>query len=465
MQRVLAIAGLTLKAAFRFRLVALLAILLFGGVVALPLLIIPDGTARGFIQIVLTYTLGLITLLLGFATLWLSCGTLAREVEESQMQMVAVKPISRTQIWFGKLLGVLALDAILLVLAGGAVLGLLLWRSRELAPAQQKVLRNEVLVARASARPPMPDIEPEVERQFRQAVDQLRQRGQPVTPADIDFLRRQTREKLKAGLQIVPPGFRKEWIIDLGFARHSLQDRPLYLRAKFNAAQASNSGTYPGSFVIGQWDGARTFRGPVQSFAANTFHEIELPPNLFEADGKLVINFINQSDSVLLFPLDEGIEVLYREGGFALNFFRGLGIIFCWLALLAAIGLSAASFLSFPVAAFVSLGILIVGMSSGTISTVIEQGTVMEVNHDTGVADSPSWIDYIALPVFRVLLRIINLVRGFSPIDSLSTGRSITWLDLGQAVGQICVILGGVFALIGILAFTRRELATAQSAH
>ena len=83
--------------------------------------------------------------------------------------------------------------------------------------------------------------------------------------------------------------------------------------------------------------------------AADTFHEIRLEPNPNRLDesGKLIINFINQNDTALLFPLDEGVEVLYREGGFGLNFIRGLLIILFWLALLSAIGLAAASFLGF----------------------------------------------------------------------------------------------------------------------
>jgi hypothetical protein len=60
------------------------------------------------------------------------------------------------------------------------------------------------------------------------------------------------------------------------------------------------------------------------------------------------------------------------------------------------------------------------------------------------------------------LLFIFNLARGFSPIDSLSSGRAVTWGDLGKALGQICIILSGILALIGMLIFSRRELATAQ---
>src|SRR5437016_9938580 len=130
MQRVLAIAWLTWKAAFRFRLFLVVSALLLASVVGLPLLIKTDGTARGFTQILLTYTLTTISALLGLSTLWLACGTLARDIEDCQMQMVAVKPIARWQIWLGKWLGLMALNAGLLAISGGSVYALLM-RSEE----------------------------------------------------------------------------------------------------------------------------------------------------------------------------------------------------------------------------------------------------------------------------------------------------------------------------------------------
>src|SRR5216110_3610603 len=114
MQRTRAIIWLTFKAAFRYRLFWVLTVILLGAVIALPLLIKDDGTARGFTQILLTYTLSTITGLLGLSTLWLACGTLARDIEECQLQMVATKPIARWQIWLGKWLGIMSLNAALL---------------------------------------------------------------------------------------------------------------------------------------------------------------------------------------------------------------------------------------------------------------------------------------------------------------------------------------------------------------
>src|SRR5438876_11638879 len=153
MKRLLAIAKLTLKAAFRYRLVQILIVLLLGAVVGLPAIIKHDGTAQGFTQILLTYTLGAITTLLGFATLWLACGTLARDVEECQMQMVAVKPIARWEIWLGKWTGIMLLNLLLLGASGAAVYSLMQWRARQLPPEAQRKLRSEVLVARGSLKP------------------------------------------------------------------------------------------------------------------------------------------------------------------------------------------------------------------------------------------------------------------------------------------------------------------------
>src|SRR5882757_7393174 len=152
MQRLLAIAGLTWKAAFRFRLFLVIAALLLAAVVGLPILIKDDGTVRGFTQILLTYTLTTISALLGLSTLWLACGTLARDIEECQMQVVATKPIARWQIWAGKWLGIMSLNAALLALSGGCVYGLLEWRASKLPAAVQNELREQVLVARGSAK-------------------------------------------------------------------------------------------------------------------------------------------------------------------------------------------------------------------------------------------------------------------------------------------------------------------------
>ncbi|HVR36460.1 MAG TPA: DUF2628 domain-containing protein [Methylomirabilota bacterium] len=460
-QQIAAIAWLTWKAAFRYRLFLVLLGLLLLAVVALPALIKDDGTASGFVQIMLTYTLASITALLGLATLWLACGTLARDIEECQMQVVAVKPVPRWRIWIGKWVGIMSLNAVLLLLAGGAVYSLLLWRAQQLPPDEQEKLRNEVLVARASVREPVEELS--VADRERILQERLREisRTAPDQPPDLALMRQQIEEAYRSYQQLVNPGFVRIWRLDFGMAANRFQDDRLYIRTQFNAAQTNETGTYLGLWQIGPTNSATPWR-QAMSLAADTYHEFEVPPGLIGDDGILTIQFINHNDTTLLFPLEEGMEVLYREGNFGLNYARGIAILFCWLGLLASLGLAAASRLSFPVAAFFSLGVLIVAFSTGTMNQVIQEGGILGINPDTGYILQPDLIDQIAVGIFQALLAVINLVRGFSPIDALSTGRSITWGELAAAISQIVLLLGGLFAAVGITLFNRRELATAQ---
>jgi hypothetical protein len=374
------------------------------------------------------------------------------------MQVVATKPIARWQIWLGKWLGIMSLNAVLLVLSGTCVYGLLQWRAAKLPAAEQTILREEVLVARGSAREPNNDagIDAATER-----ILQGRLKNSPVDKVDVPEVRKQIRERVKGDFQLVPPGYSRQWHIDLGLAKKFLKDKPLQLRVKFNTAQGGSSGTYIALWQVGVPETARLWRSQPMSLAPNTFHEFRIPPNLFDDQGVLTIIFVNPNDTSLLFPLEDGMEVLYPQGGFALNFARGLGIIFCWMALLAALGLMAASFLTFPVAAFFSLALLTIGLSSGTLSEAVESGTVAAGNAETGVMGHTVG-DAVLIPLFRGLLLIINLVKNFSPIDSLSSGRCISWADLGLAFAQIVLLLGGIIGVIGIALFSRRELATAQ---
>jgi hypothetical protein len=283
-----------------------------------------------------------------------------------------------------------------------------------------------------------------------------------LSAADKNDVRKQIRELVKADFQLVPPGYPRQWRIDLGFAKNFLHDRPLQLRVKFNSAQKSPSGTFLALWQVGEPEKTKFWRTEVpMSLAPDTFHEFQIPPDLFDNQGVLTILFVNPNDTSLLFPIEDGMEVLYPEGGFALNFARGLGIIFCWMALLAALGLMAASFLTFPVAAFFSLAMVVMVLSSGTLAEAVDAGTVVSGNGETGVMGH-STLDMVLIPLFKAFLTVINLVKVFSPVDALSSGRSISWTVLGTAFGQIVLLLGGSIGSIGILLFNRRELATAQ---
>ena len=95
MRRILAIAGLAVRASIRSRLVVALLLILLTTVIGLPLTVQSDGTPEGYVRIVIGYTLGLASLILSLTALWSGALSIAREVDEKQIQMLCSKPVHR----------------------------------------------------------------------------------------------------------------------------------------------------------------------------------------------------------------------------------------------------------------------------------------------------------------------------------------------------------------------------------
>ncbi len=453
----LAVALLTVKAAFRYKLVVVLLAILVAAVFALPLIIKHDGTATGFSQILLAYTLTAITTLLGFSSLWLACGTLARDIEDMSLFLVVVKPIPRWQVWLGKWLGIMVLNTGMVAVAGTIVYGLLHVRAAQLPEAQLAKLRNEILVAREPMRAQPIDLTAETEREFEK-----RRRDPTVAQMNPDFVRKQVRAQLEGRLQAVAPGQFRPVPFDFNLgpgARERFKGRTLYVRVKFFTPEyVGLDASFDHGWEVGNGRQVRPVRFS-NNFGPDVPSEFEIPGELLEPDGSLSLRYANLGKLTVVFPPDEGIQVLCPEAPFAVNFARGLCVILAWLGLLTAIGLFSASFLSFPVASFLSLGLLVIGLSSGTLKQVVEQGGVMGINHETGMVSKESIINRAAVQVYGSAYWVLNQVSSFSPVDALATGRSITWAELARAVILVVGVTGGGMGVAGMFILTRREIA------
>lgn len=451
--RVWTVARLTIRSALGYRLVSTVLMILAGLLLGLPVLIKHNGTAEMLTQVVLSYSLNLIILFLGLITVWLSCSALAKEIREGQMQMVAVKPITRWQIWLGKWLGITVINTVLLLLSGIAVLGLLYSGSTHLSQDQRQVLREKVLVARGALSEPAPDLSAEVERIFQERL----QRDQ-VADLDRDYVREKIEEEVWALNQIVTPNHLRRWEIDFGWRHRLVDDTPLHLRIKFYAAQVAESAHYPTLWIVGDPNTGMFWRQELDLSPAS-FHEIAIPPGLISSDGILRIECRNYTAASLIFPVDEDLEVLFPEGTFVLNFARSLAVILLWLALLTALGLAAASILSFPVATFLVFGLLAVVFSGNLLTSIVTEKTVSAIDEHTGQA---TWtqLDWLLVPAFQAVLDVVETLQSVSPIESLANGRTISVEALAQLFLKLALMMGVPVAGVGMFLFHRNELAT-----
>lgn len=456
MKRILAVAKQTSLGAFRFKAVFVVALLLLLSVLILPFIIQHNGTAKMFAQVMLTYNLTVITGLIGFTTLWMACGSLSGEIDAGQLQMVVVKPIARWQIFLGKWIGINFISGLLLVVASGSVLGLLYWKARQLEPTQQEILHKEVLVSRGSLQEALPDLDRDVTAVMQQRIEQAN--GQSF---DVEAVEESVRVKLLANHQTVAPNYRRIWDLELGPRRVFLKDKPMSLQVKFFAASVSDEQPINTVWVIHDKQTGLQHRFEKQ-FSSGVLNEFEIPANCYSKEGTLTVECENRDRTTILFPLDDGLTLMYPEGGFLMNYFRGLVIIFCWMALLAAVGLAASSILSFSVATLLSLTILLVGVSSGTFAEAIQDDTVWGIDEDSGERESPI-LDQLFLPVFKAVSFVVTPVNAYAPITLVASGRAVRWESTAMALVQIIVLGAGLFGALGAYLFSRRQLGSQMS--
>ncbi|MCF7847210.1 MAG: hypothetical protein K9M45_00045 [Kiritimatiellales bacterium] len=396
MDRIIAIAGLAVRSAIRSRVVAVLAGSVLVLVVLLPLTLKGDGTVEGYIHILLSYTLGALSFLLSLATLWAGCAAVSTDVRGRQIHLIAVKPVRPVEIWLGKWLGLLALNAVLLAAAGTLIYGMLRWNTRPAAldPADRATIQSQLLTARKAV------------------------------PAITD-----------GKVFGITSGASRHWKFQAPVFQTLETGTPLFLRYRISATDIT------ALRVKGRWRTAGFEAETV--FMPNTFQTLELPFPGIGKDGALDLEFINSHDRplTLVFDPQHPPAILYRSGSFEMNYARCLLIIFCQLALLAAVGVSAGSVFTMPVAAFVSVWVLIMIASSG----FIEHMTASE--------------NALARLWFHFLNLVLLPFRNENPLEPLATGRAVSWAAVGLAVLLKAVLFSGLLAWGSVALFKRGEIA------
>jgi len=217
----------------------------------------------------------------------------------------------------------------------------------------------------------------------------------------------------------------------------------------------------PGNSLLGYWKVENPDTGyysmemrdsPVEMAATLT-----VPARVARPNGKVDVTFYNLGgrnfETSVMVPHDD-VALLYRAGGFELNFVRGLLLILLQVVFLAALGTFASSFLSFPVACLVCLTIFCLGVGKEFLTDAL---TIRELPGMT--SELFTRIGHYALKGMHVLLPDFQQT---SPADSLIDGAYIPWRFLALSmmpaiVARVLLVLAAAF-----LIFHRRELAKVQ---
>lgn len=454
MKTIRAIAEITIRGAIRSRVVlALLAVLC---VVAglLPSAIRGDGTMQGYMQVLLSYTLGFVRVILAVTSLWAGCAAISMEVEERQIQMTLTKPVHPVQLWLGKWLGIAVLNAALLAFAGLFIWGHVQWKAHaaELSEADRAILREQLLVSRIPIPPRLPDFD----RLFAERWQTMEAGGQTPDSPDMRAPLRQA--------------FEREWIrreFDAGpgetcalafrLPRRIQVDRPLFLEYRF-ASSALGSPDLSGLWEVRDGrDRVRHRENVVHK--PHRRHVLRIPPGTVEPGGELRAIYTNLSDKDTVFfnPSDQ-MALLAPSGSFAVNYGRTLAVLFCYLVFISGVGVTMGALFSMPVAAFCSVFVLLITNLDAYIHEMARE-TIFIETADPGMMLMV--IERVFKAVFHALDFVVAPLQTPSVLSLVTTGRLVSWALVGSVFFIKVCLYGGLLALLGGWVLRRREIARA----
>ncbi|MCD4831953.1 MAG: hypothetical protein K8R02_09160 [Anaerohalosphaeraceae bacterium] len=454
MRRVWAVARNTFISAMRMKTAMVFMLLL---IVLLPLLCVNssgDGTIKGRLQSFVSYGLGLVGVLLSILTIIVSCYSLSSDIKGKQIYMVATKPLRRFEIVLGKLFGVLLLDGLLLLVFASVIYALAIQMPRmvNIEQGQTSVLQNEFFTARKAL--PMKFNSEEIEQAVKNGYTKLLESGELDESRPKQDILKELRNNEIFKRHSVGPGSMVMWEFDN--VAPSDANEIIFIRFKYDASQTPADNNIRGLWYLGdyrqiQYGSLEEMKTPIYQMGTkkitDTIHEISFPANAVAWDGYLAVVFQNEpmNNTTVIFPIEDGLEVLYKAGSFSGNFLRVTILLFLKLAFLAGLGVSLSAWLSFPVAILCSFTAYCVG----TIHTFV-------IDSFTYMSAATTILYNFTIKPFIWLLPKFDGEYGVG--DYIINARQVS-VEFLSVAAVLFLAKALIILAIGILIFSRREIA------
>ncbi|MBO7147085.1 MAG: ABC transporter permease [Lentisphaeria bacterium] len=474
----LAIVKLTCRSAVRSNVFRFLLFLLIICVILVPNTLKGDGTAQGYLQVMLEYSTAFVALILSTSILWMACSEFCTDIENGQLHMIFVKPISRITVWLGKFTGVFLIHFVLLVISFVFIYGFLMFQysRQKFTPAEREKMQNEVFAGRRAFTPYLGDLEKQVQDELARRIETAKKLGE--TLPDLDGAGRRKflhtiRMEILARMGEVPPGKMKTWFYT-GLPKE--YNGPVYIGYKIYSGNIGSKNQKIGS---GFWflryvqriyddnvkdkDGKPVLKEtrevplqrPPEQILTSSYTEFAVPGDALIYDGTASIGFANLQEAaseVMHFQVTESPRLLIRETSFVNNYFRAMLAIAMGIFALGMIASSFAAFLSMPTAVFITLSYLLVGLFSSYLITTIEA---------TG-GEATEVMDKIGMALSSLMMSFLIPIQSFFVSGFLSTGTLIEYSYLANLLVFNIILKGLPLCIFGIWLYWRRETALAM---
>ena len=531
----LAIARLVLDEAIRLKIAL---IFIIAVIVLIPLLaatLDPTEALRYRIQTFLSYGTGTSYAMLAVMTLFLSTATVAFEQRDKTIFQIVAKPVSKFQYLLGKWIGVMALNAILIIIVSGSIFWFVQYmRTLPADDAFDRLAVSEqVLTARVGVKPTidfdfghirqqvdetikmspeLEDTDQAREQIFKRLLSEANTKARTIDPGKSkEFTFKNVKPLSKTILRSVSPGDNIELadpvktVFDVTvwdeteetqFAPgvHYLiqntgndnknasiyilpQDQQNKTKHPITPNQRIKIKYFPANaltlrFKINSGNNDPAIHFPLTIGIVGTpFFEVRevalvqmqtmiIPAGTVSPDGTLTVGIVNADvnkrtgyPASVTFPPD-GLEVMYKVSTFEQNYFRAMLIDWLKLGFLAMLGITAATFASFPVACLVAFGIFFGAQTAPYLKESIEYYRTIDLKTNQTI--------YIKWIISQVATGVHFILQGFeqvNPTERLIDGRNIPWKDVSTVFYTITFLWTGITGLLGWIIFRMRQLA------
>ena len=489
-----AVARVLVAEVVRRRVLAITTVLLFLALATVSSLLAENRMVEHRLESLVAYSLFITFTILSLMTLFVSAGSLAEEIDDRRIHSVVVKPVGRARFLLGKWVGVVAIDTVLLALAGGAII---LSFERTLSIARER--GDDVAAAerlRIAHRAVGPERSEELVARAKERADERRREdphlwnilvaetGGDEESALLEF-RRSAYRDLLAQWVTIPVGERRTYRFPVGeidAGGSSGTDLALHLAPQFAFRHSSERQRL---LVTVAGETTSIFLGGEES-------RVLLVPASAVVEGSVSVEVENADlggrGQPASFIGKDRLAIEVPRGSFRTNLLCGLAIFLAQLSFIAALGTVAATFLGLPVAVLLSSLVLFAAAAGGAVvelgddpeKSALERALEVEAehdhsghdhsghDHDHGHAHSHDPWQH-ASPFVRFLdesgRRFIGLFRAWgkaAPIESVAAGREIATDTFVGVLWRIGLAWTGAVAAIGACIFSRREIARVQ---
>lgn len=480
---VLGVARNMLTEAVRMKISLVLIVLLILGLAVLPGVLDAEQPLRYRVQTFFQYSISGMFWMLAVLTLAFGVSSITTEQRDKVLWQTITKPVAAWQYLLGKWVGLVGLNAVLLLVGASGIFLFAEYLRQQPAigereayiadsgtgmPSEDRfILETRVMTARKSAGIEIPEELSADSPEFKQAVREYIENERLTDPefaTTPDELAKVVSDLHKSQLRLyrsIPAGGRRVYRIP-GLMHAKEHNIPVTFRFRIDAQGNRPDIFYDMSFVF------LSAENPVpitRRMGLGYFHNIAVDPSAIDDKGVLEVQiyngalFFDRSGSLVIrgnptavsIP-DNGIEVSYKAGSYRMNYMRVMLVLWVKLAFLAMIGVTASTFLSFPVACLVAFGVFLLAEMSGFLVVAAD------VYGSTGKHGEFLWYKWVTSGLTDFLGNLFLVYSDLKPVRRIVDGRLMPW----SSVAAGTVVLLGVTVLLFCVAvgiFRKRELA------